>query len=219
MNDADDEIRGRLREALESVEASPGLRRSTLERAATARKRRFGTAGVRPTSLRLTVQTAIVFAVVAALALLRTSDTPPASQQSASPTPEKVSAAAMNRAAMPEYIPAGYKVEEVVSIVPETDEAPEIQIHFTSEASGLMELRRRSVQKDEAMPDGYYSVTIKGNPGWIRRDGERGIRLIWKDGEYEYTLTGQLSEGEAKKIAGSIRIDKVPKEDARDNGE
>lgn len=219
MSDTDDDIRGRLREALASVEASPGLKQSTLERAATSRNRRFGMAGMRRTSLRLTVQTAIVFAAVVALALLRTPDTPSVPSQSVSPTPESVPAAAVNRAAMPEYIPAGYKVEEVVSTIPETDEAPEIQIHFTSEASGLMELRRRAAQKDEAMPDGYYPVTIKGNPGWIRRDGEQGIRLIWKDGEYEYTLTGRLSEGEAKKIAGSIRIGKEPKEETRDNGE
>ncbi|MBN2981939.1 hypothetical protein [Cohnella algarum] len=206
---SDEEFAQAFRDALDPIRAGGELRQRTLDSA------RKGWRGARRRLLRgaaaLLIPAFLAAAAVyflPALSGIRGAETisPAARTASLSPNP-----AATIKAPIPSYIPAGYRIEEVVSSVPEADEAPEINIRFASERPGFLELTRREAAAERPDEQSYYPVEIDGKKGWIRKEGEDAVELILEDGDYEYRITGTISEGEAVKMA--LSIERKAKED------
>lgn len=188
----EEELKRGLRGGLDRITAGPELRRRTMERIVAGERNRD-----KPV-FRFFPHIALpAFMVLALILILSLTADRHVQQQPVS------------KVVLPEYVPEGYRVNEVVTEAGKDAETPEVVIRYSASGDNAGKLEwKQSAKPGGPAPEGFEPVTFEGRQAWIRRTGDDNITLLWEDEKYEYRLEGKISEGDAKLMAGSIYLHK-----------
>lgn len=209
-----------LQEGLDGHRAGTELRRRTLKRALSevrAKEKR----GAR-FLLLFAVPALAAFAILLFLSILEvrqarpdviasespsSSSVPPSmsSPPPSSDSPPSPPRLAGSKVVIPPYMPAGYKVSEVVTETGDSRAEDAVVIRYSALDDGELEWRRSAKPSRERV-EGFEPVMVGDRSAWIRIAGNGDVVLIWEDDKYKYSIVGRITEGDAKLMAQSIYI-------------